>query len=220
MAFAGEQLTKADKLATLGTMVAGVAHDISNPVGLIAMSKSRVELGQSEIREMIFSLLGDSDDEDVQLIRSRFEKSFTQCEEGFVDLALGLERVESISDAIRNQARIDSSTQFVEFEVLVNECLVGVGSRLQCIDVQVSFPNEFRVELFRSQFGQVLMNLVANAADAIYEKIESDECEDNDFMGRIIISGTFDAVSGLYLTVEDIILGSQKFYVVRFSTHS
>ena len=50
---------------------------------------------------------------------------------------------------------------------VIDECLVIVGNRLKDIDVEVHVSDALSIEMIRSQFGQALMNLVANAADAI-----------------------------------------------------
>ena len=53
---------------------------------------------------------------------------------------------------------------------LIDECLTVVGHRLKGIAVEVVCPDDLVVELIRPQFGQVLMNLLSNAADAIVEQ--------------------------------------------------
>ena len=50
---------------------------------------------------------------------------------------------------------------------LVDECLTILSGRLHDIEVHVDCPEDLRVSFIRSQLGQVLMNLVANAADAV-----------------------------------------------------
>ena len=50
---AAAQLVAADKLATLGTVVAGVAHDIANPTGLISNTNVTVRQGLNELQEFL-----------------------------------------------------------------------------------------------------------------------------------------------------------------------
>ena len=66
-----EQLVAADKLATLGTVVAGVAHDIANPTGLISNTNVTVREGLNELQEFLEQLIGEpEDDESVEVLRA------------------------------------------------------------------------------------------------------------------------------------------------------
>ena len=53
---------------------------------------------------------------------------------------------------------------------LMDECLVVVRSRLSGIQVDIDVNADIEIEVVRSQFGQVLMNLIANAADAVNDE--------------------------------------------------
>ena len=62
---ASEQLIQADKLATLGTMVAGVAHDIANPTGLITMNQERALEASLEGEVLLDACFSDAEDEET-----------------------------------------------------------------------------------------------------------------------------------------------------------
>ena len=55
---AAEKLVLADKLATLGTVVAGVAHDIANPTGLISNTNAKLKEGIQEVQDFLEELVG------------------------------------------------------------------------------------------------------------------------------------------------------------------
>ena len=148
---AAQQLIQADKLATLGTVVAGVAHDISNPIGLITLSQSRIEKSQKVAADMIYALIGDANDEESLYVRRQFEELFKRCEGGLESVALGAQRLEAISSAIRNQSRRDTSREIVLIKELVDECLTILSGRLHDIEVQVDCPDALRVSFIRSQ---------------------------------------------------------------------
>ena len=109
---AAQQLIQADKLATLGTLVAGVAHDISNPIGLITLSRSGAYEAQASAAELIYALIGDGNDESLITVE-KVEELFKTCENRLNDVTLGAERLEAISNAIRNQSRRDTSRELV-----------------------------------------------------------------------------------------------------------
>ena len=83
---------------------------------------------------------------------------------------LGADRINAINSAIRNQARSEQGLSSVLIRELIDECLTVVGHRLKGIAVEVVCPDDLVVELIRPQFGQVLMNFLSNAADAIVEQ--------------------------------------------------
>lgn len=177
---AAQQLIQADKLATLGTVVAGVAHDIANPNGLITGANTLMQETRKELRETILALFEGDESEEALALKGQLSTLFDDLEQGSRDVGLGAARIAEINSAIRNQARNDQGPSPVRMKGLVEECLIVVGHRLKGIETQVSCHGELTVEIVRSQFGQVLMNLIANAADAIQE-------HQSDRAGRILI---------------------------------
>ena len=165
---AARQLIQADKLATLGTLVAGVAHDIANPTGLIQGALTSSGAIRTEIQSTIRELLSD-DSEEAKALLGQFESQFTNQESAAKDIALAAARIGEINSAIRNQSRVDLAPGIVTLRTLVDECLTITRSRLIGIEVELCFEESAVVQVIRSQFGQVLINLISNAADAIGE---------------------------------------------------
>lgn len=192
---ASEQLIQADKLATLGTMVAGVAHDIANPTGLITMNQERALDASREGEVLLDACFSDAEDEETLEIYRAFQAHYADTRDALAKVKLGSERIRAINGAIRNQSRIDTSRMREALKPLVEECLVIVGGRIKGIDVSVEVGETMEVDVIRSQFGQVLMNLLANAADAIHESTHDDA-------KAILISAT-EHEGRLELSIED-----------------
>ena len=111
---AARQLIQADKLATLGTLVAGVAHDIANPTGLIQGALTSSGEIRTEIRATIRELLSD-DSEEAKALLGQFESQFTNQESAAKDIALAAARIGEINSAIRNQSRVDLALESSPF---------------------------------------------------------------------------------------------------------
>jgi len=164
---AAEKLVLADKLATLGTVVAGVAHDIANPTGLISNTNEKLKEGIQEVQDFLEELVGEPDDEESVEVLKQFRAKFEALQERVVRIELGAKRIETINLAIRNQARQDKFEKAVPLRPIVEECLVVLAQRLKDIDVVIECDASLTLDCKRSELGQVIMNLVSNAADAI-----------------------------------------------------
>ena len=114
-----------------------------------------------------------------------------------------MDRISAINGAIRNQSRSDTTLSQESLLEIINECLVIVGARLKEIRVEVICDTSIKVEVFRSQFGQVLMNLLANAADAIMEESDRRGELGQEFKGHIRLTARLTDEQGLKLALED-----------------
>ncbi len=150
------QLLQASKLATLGEMATGMAHELNQPLNVIAMAAvnalERIEAG-------------DLDRDFLQLKLARIEKQ--------------VERAAGIIDHMRvfgRKADERPKPFDVQDAVIGALGLMGEQLRLQDIKVTTDFPRLRRqVSGHLVQFEQVVLNLLANARDAIDRRSGSPE---------------------------------------------
>ncbi len=172
---ASQQLIQADRLATLGSLVAGVAHDITNPTNLISMNREVLSSNLRELETVIFELLADATGPEAKILIDMFKKVFQTSDEALTEITLGLDRIYAINQAIRKQSRRDDEkTEFLVHELL-KECITIVRARSKTVDLRLEGNELTEFVGFRSHLGQVIMNLLSNGIDAAEAFHEADE---------------------------------------------
>jgi signal transduction histidine kinase len=166
---ATEQLIQADKMSTMGQLVAGVAHDIASPTQLIINSKIDALKTVDAIEERLNALL-EGDDPEVVEVRHSFNGDLSQTRTALHDISTAVNRIEAIQSAIRNQTRVDTRYSVIQLRPLIEECFTILRSKLKPLRCEVDCAEGLMFECRRSQLGQVLTNLLSNAADALQEK--------------------------------------------------
>ena len=174
------QLVKSEKMSALGSLVAGIAHEINNPIGCI--------VGNVDATEDYFSdLLGLLD-----LYTKRFPDPGTDIENQLdtVDLAYvrddlpqliramkdSGERIVNISRSLRTFSRADTETRQVfdlhkglESTILILRHRLKANEQRPTIEVVKEFDDLPEIACFPGQLNQVFMNVLVNAIDALDE---------------------------------------------------
>lgn len=192
------QLVQSEKMAGLGTLVAGVAHEINNPTNFVYGAAYHLDNNLKELKELIFSLAGD--DADKEFIEM-FEKRFEKMDRNLSNIQEGSERIKTIVNDLRNFSRLDEGEKK---EVHISE---GILSTLHLIQTQykkdVVFHCDFRedpeIVCWPAQLNQVFMNIMSNACQAIVKK---QSIEQSDAPGTLSIT-TYTAPGKLIIQFED-----------------
>jgi len=166
---AKELLFQADQLAQLGKLIASIGHEISNPISLIKMSCETALSQKTTLEDTLMPVFSES--EDAEKFGAAIQQLLNEL--GFsVGLAMdGTKRLVEISMALRTQSRLEEEvTHDVELNKVIEETLVLVGGRINFHHVEKTLGDLPPIACFRSKIGQVLTNLLANAADALTEK--------------------------------------------------
>jgi signal transduction histidine kinase len=153
---AQDNLIRSEKLASMGRLVAGIAHEINNPVNAVINS-----LGPLEDIVRQIGTAGHADA--AELARS--------AEEMLTVVQRGAARTKAIVQALHNYSRGDDAVQReVNLARSVDDSLDLLRHRLRNVQVKKEVDPAARILGLPGQIDQVLMNLITNAAQALGEK--------------------------------------------------
>lgn len=197
-------LFQAEKLSSIGKLTAGICHEIKNPVACIV---SISELLRLEIEDMRHNLKAEKNASPQWLqTKTKLEAHV----ETISTLLLGheemAERIEDLCDALRSQSRTDfRPSAGVNVNTIVNQSMLMTGAKTKAFFVEPKLSDVGTISCHRTQIGQVVTNLLTNAADALTEKRTGLGIHEP-FSGRIVVStrpATHDGVSGVLISVGD-----------------
>lgn len=155
---AQSQLVQSAKLASLGELVAGVAHEINNPLAFVISHLSTVRRSTTKLDASVRSALSD----DLLV-------TWQRATDRLAEMDSGLFRMRDLVLKLRTFSRLDEGERKV---VSVRECveslLTILGHRFKDrIEVRKHYGEPDLLECYPSLLTQAVMNLVANAIDAI-----------------------------------------------------
>ena len=154
---AQDDLVRSEKLASMGRLVAGIAHEINNPVNAVINTIGPLE-------ELIQSLPQATD---AATIRARGQEA----EEMLAVIQRGAARSKAIVQALHNYSRgDDEQPREVNLARSVDDTLDLLRHRLKNVRVEKAVDPSLRVTGFPGQIDQVVMNLLTNAAQAIGDR--------------------------------------------------
>ncbi len=177
------QLVQSEKMSSLGQLVAGVAHEINNPVnfiyGNIVHTNTYIQeiLGLLELYQQAYpqprpEIIEKIDAIDLDFLISDLPKLLSS-------MTVGAERIRGIVQSLRTFSRLDEAEmKEVDIHEGIESTLMILQNRLKPkpdhpgIEVTKNYAKIRKVVCYPGQLNQVFMNLLANAIDALEESIK------------------------------------------------
>jgi signal transduction histidine kinase len=174
------QVIQSEKMSSLGQLVAGIAHEINNPVNFIHGNLTHLEEYTQNLLQMIelYQQRHPSNDPEVQAMAEEIDLEFlTEDTQKIISsIRVGTERIRGIVVSLRNFSRMDEADfKDVDIHEGIESTLLILQHRLKdkpdCPAVVVikDYGKLPKVECFPGQLNQVFMNILVNALDALDE---------------------------------------------------
>jgi GAF domain-containing protein len=172
------QLIQTEKMSSLGQLVAGVAHEINNPVNFIYgnlahLSQYALDLGsmlelyQQYCPQPSEEILERAEEIDLEFVTEDLPKTLSS-------MKIGVDRIRQIVLSLRNFSRLDEAEmKAVNIHEGIDSTLLILQHRLKALpempNIQVikEYGDLPLVECYAGQINQVFMNVLSNAIDAI-----------------------------------------------------
>jgi signal transduction histidine kinase/ligand-binding sensor domain-containing protein len=173
---AQSQLVQAEKMASLGQLTAGIAHEINNPINFIASNVDPLKLDLQDIRELMETLKNPSLHTSPEERLSQFMQRYKEIDYLFneMDLLLsgieeGATRTKEIVDGLRNFSRLDENEfKMVNLREGIDSTLKILNNKIKDqIQVHKSYDPHTEAECMPGKINQVFMNILSNAIQAI-----------------------------------------------------
>jgi signal transduction histidine kinase len=176
------QLIQNEKMSALGNLIAGVAHEINNPVGFISGNLKHAQKYIDHLLEFIdFYLEQYPPDAAAQEKIAKLELTYLRQDlpKLISSMKAGTDRIQHISTSLRTFSRSDSDRPVLcNIHDGIDSTLLILKHRLKEnelrpeIEIIKHFGDLPQIECYAGQLNQVFMNLIANAIDALEELSE------------------------------------------------
>ena len=198
-------MVQSEKLSQLGQLVASVGHEISSPVWLVDQCAKNIKAQLGTIRENLFKLFDESPE--ATAMAEKFANLFDRVEGQLDAQETASTRLQDVSAALRTQSRIDDKTsEDVDINRVVRESLMLVAGKTKLHTLAESLSDLPPVSCFRTRIGQVVTNILSNAADALSEKVDQERQASRTFLGKIRVETypkNLGGRDGIAITVSD-----------------
>ncbi|MCB1774391.1 MAG: PAS domain-containing protein [Gammaproteobacteria bacterium] len=168
---AQQQLVQSEKMASLGQLVAGVAHELNNPISFVFGNMHALKRYEQRLASYLQAIHDGADREAREALRSELKiDRLLQDIEPLIEGSLeGAERVgEIVEDLRRFSTPNQQQCQPFDLARVVNTAADWVTkARRERPDVCIDMPVELTINGYEGYVHQILVNLIQNAADAL-----------------------------------------------------
>ena len=191
------QLVQAEKMAGLGTLVAGVAHEVNNPTNYIFLSSKALERDLISFKGEVIQLMDGSE----AVVIKYFEDNFNKFQRSLSNIIDGGERIRMIVQDLRSFSRLDEAEKKHAsiYEILDSTLRIVKIQYKKEIKISMDSNVDESIECYPAQLGQVFLNVLINSCQAILQK-KKDVKEV--FNGRIKIS-VQSSENSIEVVIED-----------------
>ena len=172
------QLIQTEKMSSLGQMVAGVAHEINNPVTFVSSNLAYayeytniilelLELYEQHTSEPVAEIEEYIEESDLEFVKQDLSKLLSS-------MKAGADRIYQIVLSLRNFSRLDEAAKKpvdlhlgIESTLLILQYRLKARPHRRAIQIVREYGKLPEIECYANQLNQVFMNLIGNAIDAL-----------------------------------------------------
>jgi two-component system, NtrC family, sensor kinase len=187
-------LIQSEKMSSLGQLVAGIAHEVNNPINFIYGNIPYVAKYAEDLLTLVQlyqTHFPEAPDEIIKFAE-RAELEFVKADLPQIldSMRNGVERVRDIVIALRNFARLDGGeTKRFDLHEGIEGALLLLKHRLDpTIQIVRRYDNLPQIETYAGQLNQVFMNVLNNAIDAIHQNHYQYQAVQSGWRDRIMIT--------------------------------
>jgi signal transduction histidine kinase len=171
------QLVSAEKMASLGQLTAGIAHEINNPINFISSGVFTLKQSINDVKKVLSIFMEVS----CENVDEKLPEIYKVCEEIELDIVLyeidkllesieiGAMRTTEIVKGLRTFSRLDEDAlKYIDFHENIESTLILLKTKLKNkITIKREYSDIPKIECYPGPINQVLMNILSNAIDAI-----------------------------------------------------